>query len=238
MGDEKAHWLALSRVGGIGAVRFRTLLDAFGSIEAAWHATPEELRGCGIGPSAASALIEGREKIDPSGELTRVTSAGYEALTWLDEGYPDRLREIAQPPPVLYADGRIEARDRWAVAVVGTRKPSAYGVSVARDLGRILAENSVVVISGLARGIDSAAHRAALASGGRTIAVLGNGLAMIYPPENHRLADAVIERGALLTEFPMGVGPAAENFPRRNRILAALSLGVVVVEAGRQSGAL
>jgi len=136
MGDEKAHWLALSRVGEIGAVRFRTLLDAFGSIEAAWHATPEELRGCGIGPSAALALIGGREKIDPASEPARVSSAGFEAPNWLDEGNPDRLREIAQPPPVLRADGRIEARDRWAVAVVGTRRPSAYRVSAARDPGR------------------------------------------------------------------------------------------------------
>jgi len=141
MGDEKAHWLALGRVGGIGAVRFRTLLDAFGSIEAAWHATTGELRGCGIGPSAALALIGGREKTDPGRELARVTSAGYEAPTWLDEGYPDRLREIAQPPPVLRVDGRIEARDRSAVAVVGGGRPSAYGVSAARDLGRRWADH-------------------------------------------------------------------------------------------------
>jgi len=238
MGDEKAHWLALSRVGGIGAVRFRTLLDAFGSIEAAWHATPEELRGCGIGPSAASALIEGREKIDPSGELTRVTSAGYEALTWLDEGYPDRLREIAQPPPVLYADGRIEARDRWAVAVVGTRRPSAYGVSVARDLGRILAENSVVVISGLARGIDSLAHQAALEAGGRTVAVLGSGLDQVYPPEHRGLASRIRSSGAVLTDYPLGTKPEAANFPPRNRIISGLAAAVVVVEAGKGSGAL
>jgi DNA processing protein len=238
MGDEKAHWLALSRVGGIGAVRFRTLLDAFGSIEAAWNAAPEELRGCGIGPAAASSLIEGRQKIDPSIELARVTAAGFEALTWKDEGYPDRLREIAQPPPVLYADGRIEARDRWAVAVVGTRRPTAYGMSAARDLGRILAGNGVVVISGLARGIDAMAHQAALDAGGRTVAVLGSGLDEVYPPEHRSLASRIRSNGAVLSDYPLGTKPDAANFPPRNRIISGLAAAVVVVEAGEGSGAL
>ena len=238
MGDEKAHWLALSRVGGIGAVRFRTLLDAFGSIEAAWHAAPEDLRGCGIGPAAASSLIEGRQKIDPSIELARVVAAGFDALTWKDEGYPDRLREIAQPPPVLYADGRIEARDRWAVAVVGTRRPSAYGMSAARDLGRVLAGNGVVVISGLARGIDAIAHQAALDAGGRTVAVLGSGLDEVYPPEHRGLASRIRSNGAVLSDYPLGTEPDAANFPPRNRIISGLAAAVVVVEAGEGSGAL
>ena len=124
MGDEKEYWLALSRVGGICAVRFRVLLDAFGSIEAAWHASAEALRGCGIGPAAVSALVDGRTRIDPGREAQRVLESGCTALTWLDDGYPERLQEIAQPPPVLYVRGTIEASDRWAVAVVGTRKPS------------------------------------------------------------------------------------------------------------------
>jgi DNA processing protein len=238
MGDEKAHWLALSRVGGIGAVRFRTLLDAFGSIEAAWNAAPEALRGCGIGPAAASSLIEGREKIDPSSELARVTAAGFEALTWRDEGYPERLREIAQPPPVLYADGRIEVRDRWAVAVVGTRRPSAYGVSAARDLGRILAENSVVVISGMARGIDALAHQTALEASGRTVPVLGSGLDQVCPPEHRGLASRIRSSGAVLTDYPLGTKPDAANFPPRNRIISGLAAAVVVVKAGEGSGAL
>jgi DNA processing protein len=238
MGDEKAYWIALSRVGGIGAVRFRKLLDAFGSIGDAWRATPEELRGCGIGPAAASALIEGRTRIDPECELARVTDAGFGALTWLDEGYPDRLREIAQPPPVLYASGQIEARDRWAVAVVGTRRPTAYGTSAARDLGRVLAGNGVVVVSGLARGIDALAHQAALEAGGRTVAVLGSGLDQVYPPEHRGLAARIQSSGAVVSDYPLGTKPDAANFPARNRIISGLAAAVVVVEAGEGSGAL
>jgi DNA processing protein len=238
MGDEKAYWLALSRVGGIGAVRFRALLETFGSIEAAWSASPDALRGCGIGPAATTALLEGRRQIDPSRELERVRTAGFEALTWLDEGYPDRLREIAQPPPVLYIDGTIEAADRWAVAVVGTRKPSAYGISAARDLGRVLSESGVVVISGLARGIDGLAHQAALEAGGRTVAVLGSGLDQIYPPEHRGLASRIRASGAIVTDYPLGTKPDAANFPPRNRIISGLAAAVVVVEAGEGSGAL
>ncbi len=238
MGDEKEYWLALSRVGGIGAVRFRTLLEVFGTIEAAWHAAPEALRGSGIGPAAATALIDGRRRIDPQQELARVTAAGFEALTWLDEGYPDRLREIAQPPPVLYADGQIEARDRWAVAVVGTRKPSAYGISAARDLGRVLASNGATIVSGMARGIDAVAHQAALEAGGRTVAVLGSGLDQVYPPEHRSLALRIRSSGAVVSDYPLGTKPDAANFPPRNRIISGLAAAVVVVEAGEGSGAL
>ena len=238
MGDEKAYWLALSRVGGIGAVRFRTLLGAFGSIEAAWQATPEALRASSIGPAAVAALVDGRRRIDPEQESARVVEAGYEALTWLDEGYPERLREIAQPPPVLYANGRIEARDRWAVAVVGTRKPTAYGISAARDLGRVLGANGVLVVSGMARGIDAVAHLAALEAGGRTVAVLGSGLDQVYPPEHRTLASRIRSSGAVVSDYPLGTKPDAANFPPRNRIISGLAAAVVVVEAGEGSGAL
>jgi len=238
MGDEKEYWLALSRVGGIGAVRFRVLLDAFGSIEAAWHASAEALRGCGIGPAAVSALVDGRTRIDPGREAQRVLESGCTALTWLDEGYPERLREIAQPPPVLYVRGTIEASDRWAVAVVGTRKPSTYGTSVARDLGRYLASNGVVVVSGMARGIDGLAHLAALEAGGRTIAVLGSGLDEIYPPEHRGLAERIASSGAVVSDYALGTKPDGANFPPRNRIISGLAAVVVIVEAGEGSGAL
>lgn len=238
MGDEKGYWLALSRVGGIGAVRFRTLLAAFGSIEAAWHAAPDSLRDSGIGPAAVAALVDGRRRIEPDLESARVVEAGFEALTWLDEGYPERLREIAQPPPVLYAKGTIEARDRWAVAVVGTRKPTAYGISAARDLGRILGANGVLVVSGMARGIDAVAHLAALESGGRTVAVLGSGLDQVYPPEHRSLASRIQSNGAVVSDYPLGTKPDAANFPPRNRIISGLAAAVVVVEAGEGSGAL
>lgn len=238
MGDEKAHWLGLSRVGGIGAVRFRRLLDAFGSIEAAWNAPAEALRKCGIGPAAAAALIEGRIRIDVEHEASRVREAGFTLLTWLDAGYPVRLREIAQPPPVLYVWGALAEQDRWAVAVVGTRRPSAYGASVARDLGRTLAGHGIVVVSGLARGIDGLAHTAAVEAGGRSLAVLGSGLDQIYPPEHRGLASRIAVSGAVMSDYPLGARPDAANFPPRNRIISGLAAVIVIVEAGEASGAL
>ena len=238
MGDEKAHWLALSRIGGIGSVRFRVLLDAFGSIEGAWSAPAEALRRCGLGPAAASALIEGRTRIDPQREVERVQGAGYSVLTWLDAEYPERLRETAQPPPVLYVWGSLGERDRWAVAVVGTRRPSAYGVSVARDLGRTLAGHGIVVVSGLARGIDGVAHQSALEAGGRSIAVLGSGVDQVYPPEHRALAARIASSGAVVSDYPLGTRPDAANFPPRNRIISGLAAVIVIVEAGEGSGAL
>jgi DNA processing protein len=238
MGDEKAHWLALTRVGGIGSVRFRILLEAFGSIEAAWNAPAEAVRACGLGPAAACALIDGRTQIDPQGEIERVQAAGYTALTWLDAEYPQRLREIAQPPPVLYVWGSLGESDRWAVAVVGTRQPSTYGTGVARDLGRTLAGHGIVVVSGLARGIDGIAHQAALEAGGRSIAVLGSGLDQIYPPEHRALARQLAACGAVVSDYPLGTRPDAANFPPRNRIISGLAAVIVIVEAGEGSGAL
>jgi DNA processing protein len=238
MGDEKAHWLALARVGGIGSVRFRVLLEAFGSIEAAWTAPPEALRRCGLGPAATSALIEGRTRIDPQREAECLQAAGYSALTWLDAAYPARLRETAQPPPVLYLWGSLGERDRWAVAVVGTRQPSAYGASVSRDLGRTLAGHGIVVVSGLARGIDAIAHQAALDAGGRSIGVLGSGLDQVYPPEHRALAARMAASGAVISDYPLGTRPDAANFPPRNRIISGLAAVIVIVEAGEGSGAL
>ncbi|HEU5368765.1 MAG TPA: DNA-processing protein DprA, partial [Ktedonobacterales bacterium] len=161
------------------------------------------------------------------------------ALTQADPDYPELLREIYLPPIVLYVRGALASEDAWAVAIVGTRKATAYGYQVTEQLARGLASNKVTVISGLARGVDTAAHKAALAvSGGRTIAVLGCGLDMIYPPENARLAARLCEQGALISEFPLGTQPEPTNFPIRNRVISGLSLGVVVIEAPRHSGAL
>lgn len=223
---------------GIGSARLRKLLDAFGDIESAWEATEAELLGAGLDRRSARALVEARGSIDLDEELDRIRSLGVQVLTWADEAYPQRLHELDSPPPVLYVRGGLEARDRWAVAVVGTRRPAAYGRSVARDIGALLGSAGVTVVSGLARGIDAIAHQAALDAGGRSIAVLGSGLDRVYPPEHARLADRLAASGALLSDYPLGTVPEAANFPPRNRLIAGLSLVVVVVEAGESSGAL
>jgi DNA processing protein len=167
-----------------------------------------------------------------------VERAGFDLLTWEDRVFPAQLLEIASPPIVLYRWGTLEREDRHAVALVGTRRPTVYGQAVARDLATALAVHGITVISGLARGIDSIAHRAALDAGGRTLAILGSGLDEIYPPEHRNLAQEIAGQGALLTEFPLGTRPEAGNFPVRNRIVAGLARAVVVVEAGEASGAL
>jgi DNA processing protein len=171
-------------------------------------------------------------------EQVRVEAAGVGVVVWGDADYPARLQGISSAPPVLYLRGRLEAGDDAAVAIVGSRHATAYGEAVARELGMELSRRGLTIVSGLARGIDAAAHRGALAAGGRTLAVLGSGLEEIYPPEHRGLADEVAASGGLLSEFPLQTPPLRPNFPRRNRIISGLSLGVVVVEAGVGSGAL
>jgi DNA processing protein len=238
MGDERGYWIAFSRVGGIGAVRVKALLDNFGSLKAAWRASPAELNRVGLGPQTLEALLSNREKIDPEREIGQVVDRGFSVLTWEDDTYPARLREIAQPPPVLYVWGQPKASDRLAVAVVGTRRPTSYGQAVAREVAAGLAANGLAVISGLARGIDALAHKAALEAGGRTIAVLGSGLDQVYPPEHRLLAEQVAASGVVYTDYPMGTRPEANNFPPRNRIISGLAMVVVIVEAGQTSGAM
>jgi len=159
-------------------------------------------------------------------------------LTWKDEGYPSRLKQIYDLPPVLYVRGSLTPQDEWCLAVVGTRRPTYYGREVAEQIPADLARNGITIVSGLARGIDAIAHRAALDAGGRSISVFGCGLDIVYPRDHLKLAREIMEQGALLSEFPLGTPPRAENFPRRNRIMSGISLGVLVVEAGEGSGAL
>jgi DNA processing protein len=168
----------------------------------------------------------------------QIQKKGIYVLTWLDESYPERLKEIEQPPPVLYLRGELIPEDSWAVAIVGTRRVTPYGRQVTEEVASFLAANGITVVSGLARGVDAIAHSAALRAGGRTLAVLGSGVDRIYPPENRAMAEQIFEHGAVLSDYAPGTPPESSNFPPRNRIISGLSMAVVVVEAGETSGAL
>ena len=232
------YWIALSQTPGLGAARFRLLESHFGGdLALAWNAPPRELRAAGLGGKVAKAVVEVREKVSPEGELERLWKSGVQALTWHDDEYPARLKETADAPPVLYWRGSLRADDDASVAVVGTRRPTDYGRRITSDLCAALAVRGVVVVSGLALGIDTRAHQATLEAGGRTIAVLGNGLDSVYPSENRRLAERILaEGGALVSEFALGARPEASNFPRRNRIISGMTLGTLITEAGETSG--
>jgi DNA processing protein len=231
--------LALNRIPGLGSKRLEALLNAFGSGERVWQASPRELMKVpSIGKNLAYAVAKARSSIDPDDEMKMIKSMGISLLSLKDEGYPINLKNIYDPPILLYIKGQLETRDLASIAVVGSRKASSYGRRVARRLSTQLVENSVTVVSGLARGIDTEAHRGALEGGGRTIAVMGSGLDVIYPPENERLFEAITRSGAVVSEFPPGTPPEARNFPARNRIISGLSFGTVVVEAREGSGSL
>ena len=237
--DERLAALRLHLATGIGPRTFAALVERFGSARAAAEASAGELAEApGIGQVSAQKIREEIDRAEPEAELKRARAAGVQLVFRGEAEYPIALAYLTDAPPLLYVKGTLVAEDAQALGVVGMRKSSLYGQDQAERIAGGLARAGFTVVSGLARGIDSAAHRGALAAGGRTIAVLGNGLATVYPPENRRLADAVAAHGALVSEFPMETAPQAENFPRRNRILAALGLGVVVVEAGVRSGSL
>ena len=232
------YWVGFSSVHGIGPMKFRALLNHFGDLEEAWHADAHELKAAGLDRRALGNLMTTRSKISLDEEMEKIERQGARVLTWDDPAYPSRLLNIYDPPPVLYVKGELLEEDQWAVAVVGTRGATVYGKEATRRIAGGLARNGLTIVSGLARGIDSEAHRAALDAGGRTIAVLGSGVDIIYPAEGRGLAQTVVERGALVSEYAMGTRPEAGNFPPRNRIISGLSLGVVIVEAGERSGAL
>ena len=236
--NDLPYWIAFSRVPTVGRVRVGLLEQHFGSLQAAWEASEGEIRAAGLDASVVGSIAEVRRHVDPHAELAQVQAAGVTALTWHDPAYPRLLREIDDQPPLLYIKGELKADDERSVTVIGTRRPTAYGREVATHLAADLARAGVTVVSGLARGIDGAAHRAALDAGGRTIAVMGSGSDVIYPPEHKQLAADILERGALITEYPLGSRPDARHFPRRNRLLSGLTLGTLVIEAGEQSGAL
>ena len=232
------YWVGFSSVRGIGPMKFRALLNHFGDLEEAWRADAAELKEAGLDQRALGNFMTMRSTISLDGQMEKIERQGARVLTWDDPAYPPRLLNIYNPPPVLYVKGDILEEDQWAVAVVGTRGATVYGKEAARQIAGNLARNGLTIVSGLARGIDSEAHRAALDAGGRTIAVLGSGVDVIYPAEGRKLAQTVVKRGALVSEYAMGTRPEAGNFPPRNRIISGLSLGVVIVEAGERSGAL
>jgi len=236
--NEKRYWIGFTLVKGIGAVRFQRLLDRFGDAESAWGASPIELAEAGLSLKLIERLIAVREQVDLSRIWDQIQSKSIKILTWLDETYPQRLKEIEQPPPVLYLRGELLPEDNWSVAIVGSRRVTPYGRQIAEEISSFLAANGVTVVSGLARGVDALAHSAALKAGGRTLAVLGSGVDKIYPPENRALAEQIFKQGGVLSDYPPGTPPEAANFPPRNRIISGLSMGVVVIEAGETSGAL
>ncbi len=232
------YWIGFNKVSGIGAARLQALLDYFGDLQTAWQAPVHDLRQAGLDRRSLANLLKARDKLDLDAEMGRLEEANVRVLTWSDASYPPNLRQVYNAPPVLYVRGQIEKRDEWAVAVVGTRRASVYGKEAARMIGTGLAQAGVTVVSGMARGIDTVAHRTCLDAGGRTIAVLGCGVDVIYPPENARLVGEIVERGAIVSEYALGTRPDASNFPPRNRIISGLTLGTVVAEAGLGSGAL
>ena len=232
------YWVGFSFIPNIGRVRLGRLESHFGNLENAWKANSAELTRAGLDAASVRAVVDQRPRVDLDTEMEKLELSGASVFTWRDDGYPARLREIHDYPPILYVKGAILPDDEWALAVVGTRRASAYGRQVTEEIVTDLARSRITIVSGLARGIDAAAHRAALGAGGRTIAVCGSGLDIVYPDDHTSLAQSIIEHGALLSEYPLGTKPLREHFPRRNRILSGISLGVLIVEADIGSGAL
>lgn len=238
MMSSQRYWVGFNLVKGIGAVRFKLLLDHFGSAERAWQAPADALAQAGLPPKALENLLTIRKQDDLDQAWERITQQNIEVLTLRDDDYPALLKEIAIPPPVLYIRGALEEGDRWSVAIVGTRRMTTYGHQITQVQAAHLAANKVTVVSGLARGVDAVAHKAALEAGGRTIAVLGSGVDVIYPSEHRKLAEEISSNGAIISDYAPGTPPEGVNFPPRNRIISGLSLATIVVEAGERSGAL
>jgi DNA processing protein len=238
MNESLPFWLALTRIEGLGIRGCHKLIEHFGSPQAAYMASLTELESCGVPARVAQAIFAQAALKDAEKEAEKALKAGCEIIVFDSQDYPPLLKQIPDAPLLLYVRGNTKVLSQIAVAMVGTRRPSAYGSSVAHRLAHDLAQRQLVVVSGLARGVDSAAHRGALEAQGKTVAVLGSGLDVMYPRENKRLAEEIEKSGAVISEFPLGTGPTPENFPIRNRIISGLSLGVIVVEAAEYSGSL
>ena len=234
----KRYWIGINLVKGIGAVRFRALLDFFGDAKTAWEGSSADLRAAGLSKNLVERLIRAREQVDLDALWADIAAKNIQVMTWDDADYPARLREISQPPPILYLRGDFIQDDAWAVGIVGTRRVTSYGRQVTEEIASFLAQNGVTVVSGLARGVDGIAHQAALNARERPFAVLGSGVDRIYPPEHRNLAEAISGSGAILSDYPPDTPREASNFPPRNRIISGLSMATIVIEAGATSGAL
>ena len=237
--DQYLGWLALALTPGLGARMAGKLLRAMGSPEAIFNASLTELESHRL-PAAVAQMIRTRQPMSAAAkELAQAQAAGIRLLTWDEPEYPQRLREIYDPPPLLYVRGNIELLNRHLISIVGSRRPTPYGNQMAEKLARDLADRGLVIVSGLARGIDSCAHKGALSSlTGATIGVLGCGIDVIYPKENKKIFAEMEARGAIISEFAMGTFPGPQNFPIRNRIISGMAVGVVVVEGAQYSGSL
>ncbi|MBL8175097.1 MAG: DNA-protecting protein DprA [Bryobacterales bacterium] len=234
--DEQLYWLALQLTPGLGARKSAQLVRHFQSPRAVFRASLSELEGLGIPAATAQSLLSGCMFDDAATQQQKLLGLNVALIPMLDPRYPQCLRDIFDPPPVLYCRGRVELLDTLSIGIVGTRKPSPYGIAATEHLSRELAVKGFTVTSGMARGIDTAAHRAALEAGGNTIAVLGCGVDQVYPAENRKLAAEIVLKGLLLSEFPMGTPAFPQNFPVRNRIVSGLSAGILVIEGAQYSG--
>jgi DNA processing protein len=237
MHEDTKYWVGFNHVKGIGPYRIEKLLGYFGNLQDAWKAQAHHLAAAGLNPKLCQQVNQIRAELCLEAVIDNLQEADVQILTWDDRVYPERLRQINQSPYVIYLKGDLIEQDLWSVAVVGTRRPSEYGRQVTETITSALAEQGLTIISGLARGIDGIAHQTALEGGGRTLAVLGCGLEHVYPPEHRDLAHRITLRGALISDYPPLTPPDGSNFPPRNRIISALSKAVLVMEAGRKSGA-
>jgi DNA processing protein len=234
---QQAYWLALSLTPGLGPTRGRKLVQHFGAPDAVFHASLTELEATGLPAIAARSIATGDSLTKAEEEMIRAKTAGAAVITPADPEYPDRLLEIYDPPLCLYIRGDVSLLKMAGIAVVGTRHPTPYGIGMAERLSCDLSTRGLIIISGLARGIDTAAHRGTVNAKGKTIAIFGTGVDVMYPRENGKLAEQIVSLGgALISEFPIGTFPAPQNFPIRNRIISGLAVGVLIVEAGEYSG--
>ncbi len=234
--EEQLHWLALTMVPGLGVITTLRVLDRFGTPQAVFRASPSELEAAGLTSALARSIASGIAYEDAVDQQQRMMDEGVELLSFVDARYPPLLREIFDPPAVLFAKGRVELLQRHCLAIVGTRRPTAYGFAVAERLAADLAHAGLTIVSGMARGIDSAAHQSALKAGGDTIAVFGCGVDILYPVENRKLYDSIAQNGLVISEFPMGSPAYPQNFPIRNRIVSGISEGVLIIEGAQYSG--
>src|SRR6202453_1612584 len=233
----KMAWMALTLTPGMGPTRIWKAMNRLGAAERGFEASLTELESLGLPAQSAQFVFEGKARAAAENELKRVSEAGGSVLTPEDEAYPERLREIYDPPTVLWIRGDVTLLARPGIAVVGTRQPSPYGAGMAELLSRDLANRRLIILSGMARGVDTAAHKGAIEAGGKTIAGWGTGIDVIYPKENKKLAESIVTSGGtIVSEYPLGTFPAPQNFPIRNRILSGMSVGVLVIEAAEYSG--